>query len=153
MARVSLSSFQALVGVTAGIISIAGAGYSAVQLLKPAPSFGEVVAIVREARSDKPVADATVELFTLHEALVTTLTSEKSGRVRQQVKEGPYRLRVSHPAFGAETRQVQVLPGQTAEVRISLTQRAGGASPIDQATRAVNEGVGTARRILRGLGL
>ncbi|MGH7266689.1 MAG: carboxypeptidase-like regulatory domain-containing protein [Candidatus Rokuibacteriota bacterium] len=153
MARVSLSSFQTIVGLTAGIISIVGGGYSAIQLFKPAPSFGEVVAIVREGRGEKPVARATVEVFTLQQALVTTLTSEKNGRVRQALKEGPYRLRVSHPAFGAETRQVQVLPGQTAEVRFQLSQRTGGSSPIGQATRAVNEGVGAVREVLRGLGL
>lgn len=153
MGRVSLSSFQTFVGVTAGIISIAGGAYSAMQLLRPAPSFGEVVAIVREAKSDKPVAEATVEILTPQEALVTTRIAEKNGRVRQSLKEGPYRLRVSHPAFGAETRQVHVLPGQTAEVHIALTQRAGESSPIDQATRAVNQGVGAAKRVLRGLGL
>jgi hypothetical protein len=153
VARVSLSSFQAVVGVTAGIISIVGGGYSAVQLFKPAPSFGEVVAIVREGRSEKPVAQATVEVFTPEQALVTTLTSEKSGRVRHALREGPYRLRVSHPAFGEETRYVHVLPGQTAEVRFRLSQRVGGSSPLGQATRAVNEGVGAVKGILRGLGL
>ena len=153
MARVSFTALQTIVGVTAGLISIAGGVYSGLQLFKPAPSFGEVVAVVREAKSDKPVAEATVEIFTLQEALVTTRTAEKNGRVRQALKEGPYRLRVTHPAFGAETRQVHVLPGQTAEIRFQLNQRAAGSSPIDHASRAVNEGVGAAKRVLKNLGL
>jgi len=149
----SLSTVQSLVGLAAGLISILGAGYSAVQLFKPAPQYGEVIATVREAKTEKPVVDATIEIFTSQEALVTTLTSANKGQVRQPLKEGAYRLRVSHPKFGAETRQIQVLAGQTAEVRIQLASRAGGSSPVGEAARAVNEGVGAVRGFFRGLGL
>ncbi len=153
MTKPSLSTVQSVVGLAAGLISILGASYSAVQLFKPAPQYGEVVAIVREAKTEKPVTDATIEIFTPQEALVTTLTSANKGQIRQPLKEGPYRLRVSHPKFGAETRQIQVLAGQAAEVRFLLAQRAGGSSPVGQAARAVNEGVGAVRSFFRGLGL
>jgi hypothetical protein len=149
----SLSTVQSLVGLAAGVISILGAAYSAVQIFKPAPQYGEVVALVREAKTEKPVADATVEIFTPQDTLVTTLTSANLGQIRQPLKEGPYRLRVSHPSFGAETRQIRVVAGQTAEVRFQLAHRAGGSSPIGQVTRAVNEGVGVVRGFIRGLGL
>jgi hypothetical protein len=149
----TLSTVQSLVGLAAGLISILGAAYSAVQLFKPAPQYGEVIAVVREAKTEKPVTDATVEIFTPQDALVTTLTSANRGQVRQPLKEGSYRLRVSHPSFGAETRQIQVLAGQTAEVRIQLAHRVGGSSPIGEAARAVNEGVGAVRGFIRGLGL
>jgi len=144
---------QSLVGLTAGLISILGAGYSVVKILQPAPEYGDVVAIVREARTERPITDATIEILTPQEALVTTLTPGNKGQVRQRLREGPYRLRVSHPRFGAEVRQILVQPGQTAEVRIQLSQRAGGSSPLDQASRAVNEGVGAVHRFIRGLGL
>jgi Carboxypeptidase regulatory-like domain len=149
----SLSLVQSIVGVTAGLISIVGAAFSAVQLFKPGPHYGEVVAIVREARSEKPVTDATVEIFTRDDALVTTLTSVDTGQIRQPLKEGTYRLRISHPRFAAETRSVQVTTGQTAQVRVQLTQRVGGSTPIGAATHAVNEGVGAVHRLMRGLGL
>ena len=55
--------------------------------------------------------------------------------------------------FGAEVRQVVVQSGQTAEVRFQLVQRAGGSSPLGEAARAVNEGVGTVQRFIQGLGL
>ncbi|MBI2466855.1 MAG: carboxypeptidase regulatory-like domain-containing protein [Candidatus Rokubacteria bacterium] len=152
MARVSLTGFQAAVGITAGLISILGATYSAIQLFRPAPSFGEVVAIVRDAKSGNPVAEATVEILTPQNALVTTVTSAGNGRAQQMLKEGTYRVRVSHPQFGAEVRQVHVVPGQRAEVRVQLTQRAGGSSPIGQARRAVDEGIGAVERFLKSLG-
>jgi hypothetical protein len=144
---------QSVVGLTAGLISIAGATYSAVQLFTPAPQFGDVVAIVREAKTDKPVSDATIEVFTPQDALVTTLTSAPKGQVRHTLREGSYRLRVSHPRFGAEVRQIHVLSGQTAEVRVQLAHRFGGSSPVGEATRAVNEGVNAVHRFIRGLGL
>ncbi len=153
MAKPSLSILQSVVGLAAGLISIVGAAYSAVQLFKPGPQFGEVVAIVREAKSDKPVADATIEIFTRDDALVNTLTSVDRGQIRQALKGGTYRVRVSHPRFAAEVRNVQVVAGQTAQVRIQLTHRVGGSSPLGAATHAVNEGVGAVRRIIRGLGL
>ncbi len=152
MAKPSLSVFQSVVGLAAGLISIVGAAYSAVQLFKPGPQFGEVVAIVREAKTDKPVADATVEIFTRDDALVTALTTVDRGQIRQSLKEGTYRIRVSHPRFAAEVRNVQVVPGQTSQLRIQLTQRPGG-SPLGAATHAVNEGVGAVHRFIRGLGL
>ncbi len=153
MTKPSFSGFQSVIGLLAGLISILGGTYSAVQLFaRPAPSFGEVVAIVREARTEKPVPDATVEIFTTQDALVTTVTAY-SGRVRQPLKEGAYRLRVSHPKFGPDTRQVQVVSGQTAEVRFQLSQSRLGSSPVGTATRAVSEGVGAVKQFIRGLGL
>ncbi len=153
MTKPSLSAVQSVIGLAAGLISILGAAYSAVQVFKPAQQYGDVVAIVREARTDKPLTDATVEVFTPDDALVTTLTPADKGQVRHTLKEGSYRIRVSHPRFGAETRQIQVVARQTAEVRFQLAYRAGGSSPMGSATRAVNEGVNAVHRFFRGLGL
>jgi hypothetical protein len=153
MPKPSISGLQAAVGLTAGLISIVGAAYSAVQIFRPPAEYGEVVAIVREARTERPIGDATLEVFTPQQALVTTLTLPGKGQVRHTLREGPYRLRVSHPKFGAEVRQIVVQSGQTAEVRFQLVQRAGGSSPLGEAARAVEEGVGTVQRFIRGLGL
>jgi hypothetical protein len=153
VAKPSISTLQSVVGLTAGVISIVGAAYSAVQIFKPAPHYGELVAVVREVRTDKPVADATIEVFTREDALVTTLTPTDRGQVRHSLREGQYRLRVSHPRYGAESRQIVVQARQTAEVRFQLAQRGGGSSPVGDATRAVNQGVGAVKGFFRGLGL
>jgi hypothetical protein len=153
VAKVSFTTLQSIVGVAAGLVSIAGAAYSAVKLFEPPSQYGEVVAIVREAKTDRPVSDATVEILTPQQALVTTLTAANRGQARQRLKEGSYRLRVSHPRFGAEVRQIVIQSGQTAEVRVVLSAKAGGSSPVGEATRAVNEGVGAVRGFVRGLGL
>lgn len=142
----SLSRFQAIVGLLAGLVSIAGALFSVTQLFKPAPGMGEVVAVVQEAKSDKAVSDATIEILTSQDALVTTLRPNSLGRARHTLKEGTYRVRVSHPRFSAEVRQIQVFSGQTAEVRMRL--RAGSSSPLEHAERAVNQGVRAVRRLL-----
>jgi hypothetical protein len=149
----SLSSLQSVVGLTAGVISILGAAYSAVQVFKPAPEYGELVATVRETRTDKPIEGATIEVFTREDALVTTLTPSDRGQVRHPLREGHYRLRVSHPRYAAESRQVVVQAQQTADVRFQLPLRAGGSSPVGDATRAVNQGVGAVKGFFRGLGL
>ena len=133
--NVSLSRFQAIVGLLAGLVSVAGAVLSVPQFFKPAPGMGEVVAVVQEAKSEKAVADANIEILTPQNALVTTLTPNSLGQVRYPLKEGPYRLRVSHPQFTAEVRQIQVFSGQTAEVRVRLY--AGSSSPLAGGVRAV----------------
>ena len=109
------------------------------------PSAGEIVLIVQEARSDKPLAAATVELLTSKDALITTLVT-KDGQARQKLAEGAYRLRVSHSGFATEVRQIQVVPGQNQEIRIRLAARPLGkapsgdrASPLDKASEGIKK--------------
>jgi carboxypeptidase family protein len=155
--RTSFSLVQSVVGVVAGLFSIGGAVYSAVQYVKPARA-GEIAAVVRDARTDQPLAGATVEILTPEDALVTTLTPAEDGRVRSALHDGAYRVRVIHPQFAGETRQVRVLAGETSEVRFQLkpraeTARRSASSPVDVATRAASDGAGAARRFFRRLGL
>jgi len=152
--QVSLSRVQAIVGVTAGLLSITGFVYSL--LTRPATpvvaTTGDVVAIVQDARTARAVPGPTIEILTLQDALVTTLTP-RDGRVRQRLKEGAYRIRASHPRFGTEVRQIQVMAGQTAEIRLRLTPRversphASGAR--GEAARAIGEGINAVKRLFR----
>jgi Carboxypeptidase regulatory-like domain len=134
---------QAICGLVAALLSISGALYG---YLRPgrAPHAGDVVAIVQEARSGKPVTDATVEILTPRDALVTTLLAT-GGEARSQMKEGPYRLRVTHPRFAPEVRQIQVIAGQTTQVQVRLAPRAS-TSPLAPAERAVNDGFDALRK-------
>jgi carboxypeptidase family protein len=141
--RLALSRIQAVVGTLAGIVSIAGAAFSLVGFSWPA-NKGELVAIVQDAGSRRSVAGATIEVLTTQDAIVATLTPDLTGRATQQLSEGVYIVRVSHPLYSAETRRVQVLPRQTTEFRANL--RAGSSSPIE---RAVNNGVSAVRKALR----
>lgn len=118
----TLTRFQAIVGITAGFLSIGVTIGGILFASRPSPTNGEIVTIVQEARTAKPVADATVELLTPKDALVATLQAE-NGRARQTLKEGSYRLRVSHPRFTTEVRQIQVLGGNSQEIRVRLTPR------------------------------
>ena len=139
----SLSRFQAVVGTLAGVATIAGAGFSLVQFARPA-NTGDLVTVVQAAGSRGSVTDATIEVLTTQNAIVATLTPDSTGRVTQELTEGVYVVRVSHPRYAAEVRRVQVLPQQTVEIRASL--RAGSSSPIK---RAVNGGASAVRRALR----
>lgn len=138
-----LSRIQAVVGVLAGIVSIVGAGFSVVEFVRPAHS-GDLVAVVQAAGSHRSVPDATVEVLTPQDAIVATLTPDSTGRVTQELREGDYVVRVSHPLYAADIRRVHVMPRQTVEIRATL--RAGSSSPID---RAVNNGVSAVRRAFR----
>ena len=141
--HLSLSRVQAIFGIIAALLSIVGVLYG---YLRPgrAAHTGDVVAIVQEARSGKAVADATVEILTPKDALVTTLAAS-GGEARSQMKEGAYRLRVTHPRFAPEVRQIQVIAGQTTQVHVRLAPRAAS-SPLGPAERAVNEGVDALRK-------
>ena len=143
MLRPSLSRFQAVVGTLAGIVSIAGAAFSAVEFLRPA-NTGNLVTIVQAVGVRGNVTDATIEVLTTQDAIVATLTPDSTGRVTQELMEGVYVVRVSHPRYAPEVRRVHVLPRQTVEMRASL--RPGSSSPIK---RAVNGGMNTVRKALR----
>jgi hypothetical protein len=85
--------------------------------------------------------DATVEVLTLKDAVVTTLAPSTNGQARGKLKEGTYRLRVTHPRFVAETRQVQVVAGQISEVHVRLVPPAPPPrqGPVDEAVGAVKK--------------
>ena len=138
--HLTLSRFHAIVGIIAGFISISVGLYTYLHFSRPGSSVvGEIVAIVQDARTSKPVTDATVEILTLKNAVVTTLTSGAEGQARGRLKEGTYRLRVMHPHFVAEARQVQIVAGQTSEVRLKLVQPGSKTGPLDEAVGAVKK--------------
>src|SRR2546426_7914719 len=140
--NVNLSMFQTVVGLTAGVVSILGALLAVPNYLKPAIGKGEVVAVVVDAKTEKAVSNATVEILTLNNAVVTTVNSGFFGKARYTLEEGQYRIRVKHPKFGAEVRHVQVVSGQSAEIRIRL--RSGASAPLHE---VLGEGVNTVKRL------
>ena len=140
--RVSLSRVQAIVGTLAGVVTIAGAGLS-VSPFAQAFTAGELIVMTQDAASHHPVTDATIEVLTAQNHLVATIKPDPTGRAIQDLKEGAYIVRVSHPRYAAEVRRVQVFSRKTVEVRAAL--RAGSSSQLD---RAVNDGVRAVKRAL-----
>src|SRR3989475_12400865 len=140
--NVNLSKFQTVVGFLAGVLSIVGALLAVPTYFKPAIGKGEVVAVVIDASTEKAVSNATVEILTLNNAVVTTVNSGFFGKASSTLEEGQYRIRVKHPKFGAEVRHVQVGSGQSAEIRIRL--RSGASAPLHE---VLSEGVNTVKRL------
>lgn len=132
--NIPLSRVQVFVGLAAGLLSISGFLYPALRASRAPIPLGEVVTVVHEAGSRRPITDATVEILTPGHVLVTTLTPRDEGRARHVIKEGQYRVRVSRPGFAAEMRSIQVLAGTIAEVRFQLTPRPGASAPAPVAT-------------------
>ena len=140
--RVTLPRAHSIIGIIAGCLSITLGIYSYLHLGKPAvPVTGDVVAIVQDGRTGRPMSDATVEVLTLKDAVVTTLAPGANGQARGKLKEGTYRLRVTHPRFVVETRQVQVVAGQISEVHVRLVPPAPPPKqgPVDEAVGAVKK--------------
>ena len=147
-----LSRVQAVVGVLAGCLTIVGTLVSYTGLTKPpAPVQGELVAFVQLSRTHKPLTDATVEILTPQDAIVTTMNPEPDGRVTRKLKEGRYRLRITHPSLVTETRTVEVHAGQQSQVRVALMPR-----PVPRIVRAaavtVVEQPGSVRKFFKDLG-
>jgi len=132
----SLSRVQTLVATLAGIVSVSGGAWSVVEFARGG-NTGELVAVVQAAGSHHVVPDATIEILTTQDALIATLTPDASGRATQELKEGVYVVRISHPRYAAEARRIQVMPQQTIEVRTNL--RAGSSSPVNRAAGAVRK--------------
>jgi hypothetical protein len=156
----NLPHMQALVGLLAGILTIGGFVYSYLWATTPIPpTRGEVIAVALDAKTDKPILDATLEVLTPKDALVSTLTPDSGGRARQTIKEGNYRLRASHPGFNAEVRQIHVIGGNSAEIRVRLAPRVAKAptaqatpapeptSPTNPVGKTLDEGVSAVKKI------
>jgi hypothetical protein len=143
--NVNLSMFQTVVGLTAGFVSILGALFAVPNYFKPEIGKGQVVAVVVDAKTEKAVSNATVEILTLNNAVVTTVNSGFFGKASSTLEEGQYRIRVKHPKFGSEVRHVQVVSGQSAEVHVQL--HSGASAPLQEAGRVIGEGVNAVKRL------
>lgn len=128
MQRVSLSRVHTIVGLAAGILSIA---FSLTAFLRPPSNKAELIAIVQDSKTEKAVSGATIEVLTPEDTLITTLKPDWSGKARYKLDEGRYRLRVSHPSYRAEVRDVQLISKESTEVRVQL--RSG--APLDAVRR------------------
>jgi hypothetical protein len=123
--RQPLSRVQSIVGIGAGLLTILGTlgSMMGVSMYKAMPVQGEVVATVRTVRFRTPVRDATVEILTPAAAVVTTLSAGDDGRIQYQLREGQYRLRVTHPRYIPDVKDIQVWGGQRADIRVALAPR------------------------------
>src|SRR5262249_33278935 len=142
MLKPTLSGMQSVIGLLAGIFSVVGGVYTGVQYFHRAQDTGELVTFIHDARTDRPVTGPNIEVLGTDDAIVTTLGAGDSGQVRARLREGTYRVRVTHPRYAPDTRRVQGGAGQTAELRIQLTPRPAGSGPpavVTGATRADRE--------------
>src|SRR5262245_50591553 len=94
--RKRISRVQAVVGIAAGLVSVGGFVYSFLGMSPSKVATGNLVTVVQDARSKKPLGDVTVEILTEQDAVVTTINTA-DGRAQHSLKEGGYKLRVSHP--------------------------------------------------------
>jgi len=132
-ATISLSRAQALAGFVAALVSIAGTLFGYVNATRT--QYGSLLMLVRDRQTDQPLPDAIVEVLTPTDALVTTFLTRNSNAARHSLKEGMYRVRVMNPRFTPETRVVQVIAGETSEIRFLLSPRTP--SPSDRPVVAV----------------
>ena len=152
MGKGSFTSLHAGISLLAGIASITGAVYSAVELIKPHP--GEVHAVVRSGKDDRPLPGSTVEVLTPEDSLVDTFVTDGDGSARRPLRAGAYRLRVTAARFAPQTRDVRIERGSAAEVRFQLARQDDEAPRRSSAlAHPVSRGVGAAGRFLHRLGL
>lgn len=146
-AHLSLPRAQAIFGLIAALLSIGGSMYGYLRVTRP-PDTGQLIAVVRD-RTDKPLPDATIEVLTLKDALVTSLSATDPAGARYTLKEGTYRLRASHPKLATETRTVQVTAGQTSEIRFHLSPRSATSPSVVPGSPPVGEVVEGLKKIFR----
>jgi hypothetical protein len=129
--KITLTRVQTIVGLTAGLLSIA---FSMDAWLRPASNKAELVAVVQDGKTEEAVSNATVEVLTLQDAVISTLKPDWSGKARFALDEGHYRVRVSHPKYRSEVRDVQLVSKEKTEVRLQL--RSG--TPLDGVRRLLH---------------
>ena len=120
--NVNLSMFQTVVGVTAGFVSILGALLAVPNYFKPAIGKGEVVAVVVDAKTEKAVSNATVEILTLNNAVVTTVNSGFFGKASSTLEEGQYRIRVKHRSSAPRSATCRWCPARAPRSGSSYTR-------------------------------
>ena len=117
----SFTAVRTIVLLLAASLSIVGYAYRYFELATT-PSDGELLTVVRDS-GGAPLSDARIAVLTLAEAPVTSFRAAAPVGGLRVLKEGTYRVRVSHPKYVTETRMVQVIAGHTSEVRFTLAPR------------------------------
>src|SRR5215470_6719128 len=125
MLKPTLSGMQSVIGLLAGIFSVVGGVYTGVQYFHRAQDTGELVTVIHDARTDRPVTGPNIEILGADDAIVTTLGAGDSGQVRTRLREGTYRVRVTHPRYTPDTRRVRARPD------------GGGPDPADPSPRGI----------------
>jgi hypothetical protein len=153
----SLAVLRTVGVLVAASLSISGYVYSYLKDVT-VPTHGELLTVVRD-RTHTPLSDAQVEVLApADNAVVASFVAAAPPGGPRILKEGTYRLRVSHPKFATETRMVQVIAGHTSEVRLKLAPRVVATPPpaappraapsrLDGATRVVTDGVDSIKKI------
>jgi hypothetical protein len=136
---VSLGRFRTIVLLLAASLSVAGYVQRYLQIATT-PTDGELLTVVRDP-GGVPLSDARIAVLTLANEPVTSFRAVAPGGGPRVLREGTYRLRVTHPKYVTETRMVQVIAGHTSEVRIKLAPRMTASAvrapaPAPAATRA-----------------
>ncbi len=139
---VSLGRFRTIVLLLAASLSVAGYVQRYLQIATT-PTDGELLTVVRDP-GGVPLSDARIAVLTLANEPVTSFRAVAPGGGPRVLREGTYRLRVTHPEYVTETRMVQVIAGHTSEVRIKLAPRmaasaARAPAPAPAARRAGGE--------------
>ena len=127
---ISLSRLQTFVSLAAGLVSITGALVAIPNFFKSHSGKGELVAIVQDAKTDKALSGATIEILTPQGVLVNRLSPGSSGTASCALDEGRFRVRVSHPGFGGEVRDVQVHSRESTQVRVHLRSTSSVPRPL-----------------------
>ncbi len=118
---ISFAAVRTIVLLLTASISIAGYAYRYLEIAI-APTDGELLTVVRDP-GGAPLSDARIAVLTLADAPVTSFRAAAPAGGLRVLREGTYRLRVSHPKYATQTRMVQVIAGHTSEVRIKLAPR------------------------------
>ena len=118
---VSFGLIRTLVLLLAASVSIAGYAYQYVQLATE-PTDGELLTVVRDP-TGAPLSDARIAVLTPDGKPVRSFRAAAPAGGLRVLREGTYRVRVSHAKYGTQTRMVQVIAGHTSEVRIKLAPR------------------------------
>jgi len=139
---VSLGLFRTIVLLLAASLSVAGYVHRYLQFAAE-PTEGELLTVVRDP-GGVPLSDARIAVLTLANEPVTSFRAVAPVGGPRMLREGTYRLRVTHPKYLTETRMVQVIAGHTSEVRIKLAPRMTASTvrapaPAPAATRAGGE--------------
>ena len=117
----SFTAVRTIVLLLAASLSIVGYAYRYFELATT-PTDGELLTVVRDS-GGVPLSDARIAVVTLADAPVTSFRAAAPVGGLRVLKEGTYRVRVSHPKYVTETRMVQVIAGHTSEVRFTLAPR------------------------------
>lgn len=112
-----IKKIETIVAILAGLATFIVGFYSIKKDLFKGK--GTIVGIVRDFKSQHPIAEVKIEVTDPSGQLITTFKSDRNGEFKEELKEGNYIIKVTHPSYDPQIANINITGKETSRIDLA----------------------------------